>query len=465
MWRAALLLSMLAPQYAGAARGRPGCDFDGDGAEDLVVGATQRFGPPRDAGPGRVFVYHSRKPEEPLVLVEPEGERGGYGGPLACAGDVDGDGFADLLVGAPQTIKRMVPPRPDMAPTVEQRDGRVYLYRGSVTGLAAGRRYTLSAPREPAEWDVSSFGESVAGGGDLDGDGLADIVVAASLGGPGGLRTRHYIYLGARTGPAAPAAHLDTTPGEMTLAQPSAGFAGDLDGDGFADLYLAIDHGGADQRSGRVEIHGGGPGGLRGAAPVVLRPPGAPRDFGYRAACAGDVDGDGHDDLVVSSYHGRRAWLFRGGKGPLSAVPAVVLKDPSKPKDPEVDPTYFGAALLGGADLDGDGLADVVVGAPGWAGYTGRVHVFFGDAKKPLSRVETRTGPAKGETQYGTALALADLDHDSVPDLAVGTGCSACAPRVFLHRGAPARKLADPTRILQRPPDTGEHFGWSLAVR
>ncbi|NOY91507.1 MAG: hypothetical protein GXP55_09925, partial [Deltaproteobacteria bacterium] len=130
-------------------------DFDGDGSGDLAIGA-----PRVDDGSGRVYVYAgsstgpSASPSQ--ILRAPDG--GGFGGALAAAGDLNGDGLADLAVGA------------DRAFGVE---GRVYIYLGAPDGLPARPSLTLTAP------SGTLFGAAVSGAGDVDADGFGDLLVTA----------------------------------------------------------------------------------------------------------------------------------------------------------------------------------------------------------------------------------------------------------------------------------------------
>jgi hypothetical protein len=147
-------------------------DVDGDGLADIVLGP----------GVSIVFGDASGVFSTPTTLAEPSGNTGdGFGNSVAAAGDIDGDGFADLLVGAPSE---------------DGSTGRAYVYLGSASGPAAA----------PIEIDgASDFGSSVAGAGDVNGDGFADVLVGvpppdASATSPQGTVS---LYWGDATGPGS----------------------------------------------------------------------------------------------------------------------------------------------------------------------------------------------------------------------------------------------------------------------
>ncbi len=181
-----------------------------------------------------------------------EGEAAGdrFGFSLANAGDVDGDGYADVLVGAP---------------AADSRRGRVYLYLGSPHGPAASPAWSAAGENEGDE-----FGRAVAGAGDVNGDGYADVLVAAPKYPP---RFPHplgriYLYLGSPAGLAR--APTWKVVGDYGLGHAVAG-AGDVDGDSYPDVIAGYAHETGEPSQAFAYLSNGGSGG-RIVLPRQLQP-------------------------------------------------------------------------------------------------------------------------------------------------------------------------------------------------
>jgi len=323
----------------GCAIGSAG-DLNGDGFAELVVGQCNLGS--AAGGASAAYVYFGGpsgiSPTAPSVLPAPMTGIA-FGNAAASAGDTNADGYGDLVVGAG--------------------DGPSYLYLGGPAGIGTTPTPLSCAP--------GIYSGSAAASADVNGDGWGDLVVSGydftTFGGVA------CVFLGSAVG-------LSTTPVALP-GPPTAGFGslmgvGDVDADGYTDVMV-----GAflfDGQSGDAYLFMGGPGGL-GSPPVVVPNPHGSNGARFSVGLAGvhDVNGDGFDDFVLGAYldGAGAAWLYLGGAAGLS--PPVVIPDPAGPG------AYYGNAAAGG-DVDGDGYADVIVAAEGLGNNTGAVYWYRGSA-------------------------------------------------------------------------------------
>ena len=315
---------------------------------------------------------------------------------MASAGDVNGDGYADLVVGADgRRVYR----------------GSAYVYLGSAVGLPIRPSLSLTSPLTEAD----PFGYSVASAGDVNGDGYADLVVGATAG-----AGRAYVYLGSAVGlPISPSLSLS---GDLDYFGYSVANAGDINGDGYADLVVGA------PRNGPAHIYLGSAMGLPARSSLSLTSPdGAYSDFGTCVASAGDVNRDGYADLVVGAPYALnrsgRAHVYFGAPTGLPSSPGISLSGP----DPFGD---FGTSIASTGDVNRDGYADLIVGA---YGSTGRAHVYLGIATGlPLSPSVSLDFPDGRGGLFGYSVASAD-------DLAT-TRPAWGLSRVWTWTGATARR-------------------------
>jgi FG-GAP-like repeat/FG-GAP repeat len=361
-------------------------DVNGDGYADVVAsgkGVDLYLG-----GPAGLSA------DPAVVLPTPDGGAGDFGIRVQSAGDVNGDGYADVVVGDNVA-----------GPTNTPAMGRAYLYYGSATGLSPSPAVVLIGAATSAE-----LGHSVDGAGDVNGDGYGDVIVSA----PGTNNGQVYLYLGSEAGLAAsPAVTIDCPAGNYGGCRMAA--AGDVNGDGYADMILGVNVLGA--AVGQAYIYLGSASGLATSpASTLIGPETAIGDsFGRWVATAGDLNGDGYADVVVGAdAEGDRTIQIDGGMvGPpgwvhvylgsptgVASSPAVTLSGPDGPG------SRFGRSVTGAGDVNGDGYGDLIVGAegdgitqPGWA------HLYLGTptglAPSPAA---TLTSPS-GSSQFGLSVA------------------------------------------------------------
>lgn len=376
--------SLVVPGHSAAHETAWGCslDVDGDGDDELAIGRE-----------GDVLVYTTDTggPSATPALTL-------AGAAFAPACDVDGDGFADLLVQAPFDAA--------MA-------DRVLVYHGSATGLSASAVTTLTGTGPDTD-----FGGTLLGAGDIDGDGYGDVVLSDN-GGRTGTHGNVYVFRG---GPSLSSTPSATYPGPALGSRVLA--AGDVDADGHADLVLLSGM--------EVALVRGGA--TLAAGPTVLARPagvtGAPR-----RALVVDANGDGLGDLAV-------AWVAAAGNGVVATYPSL----PSGPSGPigaflaepasTDEAADFGSTMANLGDLNGDGSDELAIASPApfHTGMPnpgpGTVYVFEGSRLTGHYAYGGRSfvAPDGAMTLFGAAIGGAgDLDGDGDFDFVVGAPGSARA--------------------------------------
>ncbi len=475
-------------------------DVNGDGKADLVVGAPQYgarksdigaayvvFGQREGAGTDvtvdgvtqRVVNVASLADNEGFIIRgDAPGDQAGWS--VSTAGDVNGDGNADLIVGA---------------------------YLGDDGGLDAGEAYvvfgqggsgrfgnpsvgvttqdvlTLTALTPERGFVIqgdnvdNKAGRSVSTAGDVNGDGVADLIIGAAQAGNGG---EAYVIFGGKLafgtaltpGSGVTRQVVDVSnlggsegfiiQGDAALGQAgnSVSTAGDVNGDGFADLILGAPYGGlGGVQAGQAYVLFGGAGGF--GEPVVTTS-GVTRNVmdltqltesqgfviqgddgfdqaGRSVSTAGDVNGDGFADLIVGAYgagDGGEAYVLFGAAGgfgtPVSGRQVVDLTTLSASQGFVIkggmDSGKAGWSVSTGGDVNGDGFADLIVGAPG----ASKAYLLFGttqgfgtavDGRQVLDLTKLSASQGfviEGDKAGHSVSAAGDVNGDGFGDLIVG---------------------------------------------
>jgi len=296
-------------------------DVNGDGYDDIIVGEPALV--TNGAHPrliGGAFVY-SGAPSGPSGTPVWTGHGGldmPFGATLASAGDVNADGYDDVLVGAPPAV---------------------YLYLGSAAGLSAGPAWSVQTSRDSP---TGRLGSTLTGAGDVNGDGFDDVLIGES---GYGITGRVYLYYGSASGLSSTSDWTFTgvIDSNDPFSKANAGCSltsGNFDGDSYSDILI------------------GCPG--RSVSPYFRGSPSGPVQTSWGCACsflyrnAGDVNGDGFDDLINADPYGTTMSIYPGGAAGPAVSPIWSAALPQSAIDL--------IAIAGAGDTDGDHLANVLVG-------------------------------------------------------------------------------------------------------
>ncbi|MBX2972509.1 MAG: FG-GAP repeat protein [Flavobacteriales bacterium] len=389
-------------------------DVNGDGISDLLLAA------PDQGGTGAAKVFHGA-PDMPATTaswsIQGTVNSQFVGKCVASAGDVNGDGYSDVLVG--------VPGGPGMK-------GEVRLFYGSATGLPATPSWT-----KQGENVEDRFGSAVASAGDVNGDGYSDVIIGAP-GWPNGVsgawRGKAYLFLGSASGLSATATWTNTGPASESRYGYSLGSAGDVNGDGYSDVIIGAPslNNGPGTGAGVAYVYHGSGAGLPASADWTIQSQqhrtGHSSDFGSSVSLAGDVNGDGYDDVIIGDHFYEHddpmdganrgaAFVFHGSPAGLSPAPNWAAYGAS-------DGDEFGSSVSYAGDVNGDGYSDVIIGAyKKGAAMQGGAYVYLGSPAGGLGAVAVWAinGVFAGDQVGESVCSAGDVNGDGYGDVVVGS--------------------------------------------
>jgi VCBS repeat-containing protein len=383
-------------------------DVNGDGLADIVIG-----GPASNIS---YVVYGATSPASNVPLTSMTssvgfritGEVAGdlEGTSVSAAGDVNGDGFGDLIVGAPGNGSG---------------NGSAYVLLGgpsmtdiNLASLTSAQGFSIRGSAAEAA------GISVHAAGDINGDGLADLIVGASSNdSPGTDAGATYVVYGSATPGNVTLSALTTATGFKLTGVAGAHLgasvsaAGDINGDGIGDLIVGASggtSGHADVVFGSTTAHGNLDVTTMTASQgfAIFGGPGTTDLLGGSVASAGDVNGDGYDDILIGAPGTAKgtAYLLFGGNDLSNVNLAHLTADQGVVIQGMIVGDQAGFSVASAGDINSDGYDDIMVGAPNnsiQGSQAGLAVVLYGSAFGLTQTPATTTGTGAADTLIGTA--------------------------------------------------------------
>jgi Ca2+-binding RTX toxin-like protein len=497
-------------------------DVNGDGIDDLIVGARSGDDGGYEAGEAYVIYGMAGTTRGTLDLtgltptqgfiIQGDATYDGAGRSVSDAGDVNGDGIDDLIVGAIGGDGGG-----GFAGEAYVIYGVAGTTRGTLdlTSLAAVDGFIIQgdAPGDEAGWSVSSAG-------DVNGDGIDDVIVGARRGDDDGSNAGEaYVIYGVAgtTRGTVDLTGLSATQGFIIQGDATgdeAGFsvsaAGDVNGDGIDDLIVGArngDDGGTD--AGEAYVIYGVAGttrgtldltGLTAAQGFIIQGDAAGDQAGYSVSSAGDVNGDGIDDLIVGAPYGDdggisagEAYVIYGGSA--SGFGAVVDLSTLRAAEGfiiqgDAAGDQAGSSVSSAGDVNGDGIGDLIIGASrGDDGGpdAGEAYVIYGVAGAARGRLDLTAlsaaqgfviqGDAAGDYAGFSVSSVGDVNGDGIDDVIVGArrgddgGTNAGEAYLIYGVAGTTRGTLDLTGLAARPEDgfiiqgdvAGDQAGFSVS--
>jgi hypothetical protein len=372
---------------------------------------------------------------------------------VGSAGDVNGDGYDDLLITA------------NHFDDGEFAEGKAWVYLGS----AAGASDTPIWSDAPTNQYNANYGRAAGPAGDINSDGYDDIVVGADLWDENGVPEmgKVWVYYGSPTGPSPVADWTIVGAQYRCHMGVSVSGVGDVNQDGYDDVLIGANrYHDPDEQEGRAFLYLGGPDGL--ATTEAWWTEGNQRGARYslRQGPAGDVNGDGYPDVLIGSdlydknvTNEGGAWVFLGE--PDGLAPTAVWEVHSGQVN-----ANMGWSVWTAGDVNGDGYSDIIVAAPNYdKTYTdeGKVYLFFGSPTGPSTTPDWTSVGGQFNAHYGRYVSTAgDVNADGYDDFTIGSPLQDDGQKdegaVYVWYGGPGLPTQQPQWTFE-PDQVGAQLG------
>jgi len=370
-------------------------DINGDGYDDWAMGLPGAMDLESGIETGTVHIYlggdipASESPADLILAGKPDTY--GFGGKISSAGDVNNDGFDDLLV------------------KFIWHDKDFFVTRNSVALFYGGDPFDKEVDLvfTAVEGHANYFFGVVSDAGDVNDDGYDDIIIGAPAQFQGSDSAHAYVYYGGEsmdnsadvvfTGDMKPPGHI--SPGAEHFALNACG-AGDMNNDGYDDILISAGSG--------AKLYLGGAD-MDNTIDVLFNDL---TGFGIspEISAAGDLNDDGFDDVILGAYVGGRAYICFGGETVDETSDLII------PGWAPMD--YFGRSVSGAGDVNGDGVSDVIVGCD--YNYLSTVRVYFGGTSMDSLPDVALFGDVQGD-RFGYKVSIdGDLNNDGYSDIIIG---------------------------------------------